>query len=64
LKIRVLVAEDHVSIRKELGVAANGPEAIRLVDAVEPDVAVIDISMPELNGIEAIQQMLPEHPNL
>jgi RNA polymerase sigma factor (sigma-70 family) len=77
LKIRVLVADDHAIIREGLrvmlgnqldmevvGIAANGREAIRLVDEVEPDVAVMDISMPELNGIEAIQQMLPRHPHL
>jgi DNA-binding NarL/FixJ family response regulator len=77
LKIRVLVADDHAIIREGLGVmlgnqpdmevvgvAANGREAIRLVDEDEPDVAVIDISMPELNGIEAIQQLLPRHPHM
>jgi len=47
-----------------VGIATNGREAIRLVDTYEPDVAVIDISMPELNGLEAIQQMRPRHPNL
>ena len=75
MKIRVLVADDHAIIREGLsvmlgnqsdmevvGIAANGREAIRLVDELEPDVAVMDISMPELNGIEAIQQMLPRHP--
>ena len=77
MKIRVLVADDHAIIREGLrvmlgnqldmdvvGIAANGREAIRLVAEVEPDVAVMDISMPELNGIEAIQQMLPRHPHL
>jgi RNA polymerase sigma factor (sigma-70 family) len=77
LKIRVLVADDHAIIREGLrvmlgnqldmevvGIAANGREAIRLVHEVEPDVAVMDISMPELNGIEAIQQMLPRHPHM
>lgn len=77
MKIRVLVADDHAIIREGLcimlgnqpdmevvGQAANGREAIRLVDEQEPDVAVMDISMPELNGIEAIQQMLPRHPRL
>jgi DNA-binding NarL/FixJ family response regulator len=77
LKIRVLVADDHAIIREGLsvmlgnqpdmdviGVAADGREAIRLVEKDEPDVAVIDISMPELNGIEAIQQLLPRHPHL
>jgi two-component system response regulator NreC len=75
--IRVLVADDHAIIREGLcimlgnqpdmeivGSAANGREAIQLVDKHEPDVIVIDISMPELNGIDAIQQMLPHHPNL
>lgn len=47
-----------------VGVATNGREAIRLVDQHEPDVVVIDISMPELNGIEAIQQMMPRHPSM
>lgn len=77
MKIRVLVADDHAIIREGLwvmlgnqpdmemiGIAANGREAIRLVDEYEPDVAVMDLSMPELNGIEAIQQMLPRHPHL
>ena len=75
MKIRVLVADDHAIIREGLrvmlgnqpdmevvGTAANGREAVRLVDEYRPDVAVIDISMPELNGIEAIQQILPRHP--
>lgn len=77
MKIRVLVADDHAIVREGLcimlgnqpdmeviGTAANGREAIRLVDEKEPDVVVIDISMPELNGIEAIQQMLPRHPHM
>ena len=77
MKIRVLIADDHAIIREGLrimlgnqqdmivvGIAANGREAIRLVDEHEPDVAVMDISMPELNGIEAIQQMLPRHPHM
>jgi two-component system, NarL family, response regulator NreC len=77
LKIRILVADDYAIIREGLrvmlgnqpdmevvGIAANGREAIRLVDEYEPDVAVMDISMPELNGIEAIQQMMPRHPEM
>ena len=77
MKIRVLVADDHAIIREGLrvmlgnqsdvevvGIAANGREAIQFVDEHKPDVAVIDISMPELNGIEAIQQILPRHPQM
>ena len=47
-----------------VGLAANGREALRLVEKHEPDVAIIDISLPELNGIEAIQQILHRHPDL
>jgi DNA-binding NarL/FixJ family response regulator len=77
LNIRVLVADDHAIVREGLGtmlsnqpdmtvvgLATNGREAIRMVDQYQPDVAVMDISMPELNGIEAIQQMLPRHPRM
>ena len=77
MKIRIVVADDHAIIREGLGVmlthqpdmevvgiAANGREAIWLVDEHEPDVAVMDISMPDLNGIEAIQQILPRHPDI
>jgi RNA polymerase sigma factor (sigma-70 family) len=77
MKIRVLVADDHAIIREGLrvmlgnqpdmevvAVATNGREAIQLVDEHGPDVAVMDISMPELNGVEAIQQILPKHPHM
>jgi len=77
VNLRILVADDHAIIREGLrvmlgnqpdievvGTAANGREAIQLVDEHDPDVAVIDISMPELNGIEAIQQILPRHPHM
>ncbi|HJR80848.1 MAG TPA: response regulator transcription factor [Anaerolineales bacterium] len=77
MNIRVLVADDHAIVREGLGImlgnqpdmevvglATNGREAIRIVDQYQPDVAVMDISMPELNGIEAIQQMLPRHPRM
>jgi DNA-binding NarL/FixJ family response regulator len=77
LNIRVLVADDHAIVREGLGtmlsnqpdmvvvgLATNGREAIRMVDEYQPDVAIMDISMPELNGIDAISQMLPRHPNI
>jgi len=77
MKIRVLLADDHAIIREGLrvmlgnqpdmqvvGIATNGREAVRLVDEHEPYVALMDISMPELNGIEAMQQMLSRHPQL
>jgi DNA-binding NarL/FixJ family response regulator len=77
MKIRVLIADDHAIVREGLRImlgnqpdmevvatAGNGREVLRLVDSHDPDVVVIDISMPELNGIEAIQQIGPRHPHL
>lgn len=77
MTIRVVLADDHAIVREGLralldhqpdmqvaGMATNGHQAIRLVDECAPDVAVLDISMPDLNGIEAIQRMLPRHPGL
>lgn len=65
-EIRVLIAEDHKTVRKGLkmiieaeadmkvvGEADNGREAIRLAQELEPDVVLMDISMPELNGLVA-----------
>lgn len=71
MKIRVLLADDHTIIREGLrillnsqsdmevvGTATNGREAIQLVDELNPDVVIMDISMPELNGIEAIERLM------
>ena len=73
---RVLVADDHAVVRKGLrsileshagwevsGEAANGREAVALSLAHKPDIVVMDINMPELNGLEATRQIckaLPE----
>jgi DNA-binding NarL/FixJ family response regulator len=75
--ITVIVADDHAIVRDGLrmlldsqadisvdGVAATGREAVRLIEKVRPHVAVMDISMPDLNGIEAIQQLAPRFPDL
>ena len=68
--LRVLVADDHEIVRKGLcsilleqgwevvGEAANGREAVEKAKYLCPDVIVIDISMPELNGLEATRQIL------
>jgi len=66
--IKVFLADDHAVVRDGLrvlleaqsdisvvGDAANGREALRLVLQRHPDVVVMDIAMPELNGIEATQ---------
>ena len=69
-KIKVLLADDHIVVRQGLqallmaeedieivGEADNGRQAIQLVKKFMPDVAVIDIAMPVLNGLEATRQI-------
>lgn len=73
--IRVLIADDHAMLRDALthmlavhadiavvGGAGNGREAVELVRQLQPDVAIVDISMPELNGIDAIPEMAAASP--
>ena len=75
--IKVLLADDHSIVRAglrriveesgEMNVvaeAADGREAIRLVKKTAPDIAVIDISMPGLDGLEVISQLQALHPKL
>ena len=77
LKIRVVLADDHQIVREGVasllakepgievvGTARNGREAVRLVRDLKPHVIVMDISMPDLNGIEATRQVLSVNPNL
>ena len=77
MSIKVLLADDHATVREGLrflldaqtditvvGTAANGRQAVRLVARQCPSVVVMDIAMPELNGIEATQQIKTEYPNV
>ena len=70
MPISVFLADDHAVVRDGLrllledrpditvvGDAADGREAVRQVKRLRPDVVVMDIAMPELNGIEATQQI-------
>lgn len=74
--IRVLLADDHAVVRQgfrlilssQEGIeviceAGNGREAVELALRHRPDVAVIDVSMPELNGIEATRRILEQCPH-
>jgi len=69
-KIKVFLADDHTVVRQGLrallvaegdieivGEAENGRQAVTLVKKLVPDVAVIDIAMPQLNGLEATRQI-------
>ncbi len=73
--ITVLLAEDHTIVREGLiallkleedieivGQAENGRQAATLVSKLMPDVVVMDIAMPLLNGMEATRQILQAHP--
>lgn len=76
-KIRVVLADDHPIVLAGLrnliqaetdldliGEAANGPAALALIQDKKPDVAVLDISMPELSGIEVAQRLAKENPDV
>ncbi|MBI2428636.1 MAG: response regulator transcription factor [Ignavibacteriales bacterium] len=69
-KIRILLADDHSIVRSGLrslfkttrefvvvGEASNGEEAVQLAERLRPDIAIVDISMPKMNGIEATRHI-------
>jgi len=72
--VRVLIAEDETIIRLDLhgllekhglevcGEARDGAEAVELARELEPDVCVLDLRMPELDGIEAARRICAERP--
>jgi len=72
-KLRILLADDHVVMRKGLrallerqpdlevvGEGENGREAVALAASLKPDVAVMDVGMPQLNGIEATKAIVEQ----
>jgi DNA-binding NarL/FixJ family response regulator len=74
MTIRIVLADDHQLIRQGVrallerehfhvvGEASNGRDAVDQVTALHPDVAVVDIGMPMLNGVDAAQQILRASP--
>ncbi|MDQ5851513.1 MAG: response regulator transcription factor, partial [Chloroflexota bacterium] len=75
--IRVLITDDHAIVRDGLrlilettdhivvvGEAATGKEALQRVDELHPDVVLMDLRMPEMDGLEAIQRLQVEHPGV
>lgn len=76
-KIRILLADDHTVMRRGLRLlletraefevvaeAADGHEAVQRTEAAQPDVAVLDIAMPNLSGIEAAQRINAASPEV
>ena len=74
MTIRLLLAEDHPVVRVGLerlfanepeielvGAAANGAEAVELTEQLRPDVVLMDLSMPVLDGVEAARQIVEAH---
>jgi two-component system NarL family response regulator len=74
--IRVLIADDHPLVTEGvrafletfeqisvIGIATNGEEAIAAIDRLEPDVTLMDLNMPGINGLAATEIVLERHPN-
>ena len=74
-KIRIMLVDDHDMVRRGMAVflqalpdmelvgeAADGTEAIELVDQIQPDVILMDVMMPEMGGIEATRRIKTRYP--
>jgi two-component system response regulator NreC len=75
-RTRILLADDHAVVRQGfkmilsaqtdmeiVGEAANGREAVELAEQLKPDIVVMDVAMPELNGIEATRRVASSLPH-
>jgi DNA-binding NarL/FixJ family response regulator len=74
MQLEVFIAEDHTLVRsgiralldaapdlKVVGEAANGRQAVEMIRALRPGLVLMDVAMPELNGIEAARQVIAEN---
>jgi DNA-binding NarL/FixJ family response regulator len=75
--LRILLADDHKMVREGLrvlldsqpgmrvvGEAANGKEAVQKANELKPDIVVMDLSMPELNGLQATELLRAQNPEI
>jgi DNA-binding NarL/FixJ family response regulator len=76
-KIKILIVDDHVVVREGLsamlsrestievvGEAENGARAIDKADKLSPDIVLMDLRMPEVDGVEAMQRIKQQHPEI
>jgi two-component system response regulator NreC len=77
MAIRILLADDHTLVRsgfksliedrdmfEVVGEASNGRETVRLAKELKPNVILMDINMPDLNGVEATRQIVESDPSI
>src|SRR5438445_786737 len=75
--MRVLIADDHVHAREALqellalahgvevvGAATNGREAVEMAAALQPDLVIMDVRMPDVDGVTATQHIKEAHPEI
>jgi DNA-binding NarL/FixJ family response regulator len=76
MKLRILIADDHEVVRRGLstllqthegweicGEAKDGREAVDMAKQLKPDVVILDVGMPNLNGLAATRQLVQQNPN-
>jgi len=76
MPIRLMLADDHRMLREGLrrslsdegfdvvGEASDGDEAVRLADSIRPDVILMDVTMPDVDGVEATRRIHQQHPEI
>jgi len=75
--VRILIADDHALLRRSLiralrasngleivGEAGDGCAAVHLARSLKPDIVIMDVAMPQLNGIDATRQILHDDPDI
>ena len=77
MELRILLVDDHTILREGLrtllekdpelivvGEAGNGAEAVRLAAELQPDLVIMDLTMPVMSGIDATREIIREHPHI